>query len=397
MKKLMISGLAAILILASCHQKAGEQTSSSTQGQEKGQAVTNIIELTKLQVSKTGIQFGDFEKRNLRDVVRVNGYLHVPPQNKAEVSSFMGAVVRNIMDREGELVTMGQPLVELASPDFLKLQEDYLVAGSNILYSQKEYERQKELAKDNIASQKAFQEAEAKYNAEKARLASLEQQLLLLNVQVTDLSPSGLQKSFLLKSPIRGYVGKITVNTGSYTEPQKEILTVIDNSHLHVDLMIYEKDLPEVKPGQHVNVTFTNMPELVMGAKIFSIGREFEKDSRTVSAHAELLGNPREDLVPGMYVNGLIETGNADAVVIPEAAVIRDKGKDYIFIVDPLIQKHPEEVAFTAIEVKKGVTNGGYSEVTTLGKLPGKYQVVVKGAYYVLSQMNVGKGAGCVD
>jgi len=101
--------------------------------------------------------------------------------------------------------------------------------------------------------------------------------------------------------------------------------------------------------------------------------------------------------VPGMYVNGLIETGNADAVVIPEAAVIRDKGKDYIFIVDPLIQKHPEEVAFTAIEVKKGVTNGGYSEVTTLGKLPGKYQVVVKGAYYVLSQMNVGKGAGCVD
>ncbi|MEI8004933.1 MAG: efflux RND transporter periplasmic adaptor subunit, partial [Bacteroidota bacterium] len=215
--------------------------------------------------------------------------------------------------------------------------------------------------------------------------------------QVPDPSRSALAKSFLLKSPIRGYVGKITVNTGSYTEPQKEILTVIDNSHLHVDLMIYEKDLPEVKPGQHVSVTFTNMPELVMGARIFSIGREFEKDSRTVSAHAELLGNPREDLVPGMYVNGLIETGNADAVVIPEAAVIRDKGRDYIFIVDPLIQKHPEEVAFTAIEVKKGVTNGGYSEVTTLGQLPGKYQVVVKGAYYVLSQMNVGKGAGCVD
>jgi cobalt-zinc-cadmium efflux system membrane fusion protein len=397
MKTLLIASLAALLLLASCRPKTSEKNPVPEPGPEAAQSAGNIVGLTKLQVIKTGIQFGDFEKRNLRDVVRVNGYLHVPPQNKAEVSSFLGAVVRNILVREGDFVKEGQPLIELASPEFLKLQEDYLVAKSNILFSQKEYERQKELARDNIASQKAFQEAEAKYYAEKARLASLEDQLLLLNVQVKDLSPSGLLTSFQLKSPIKGYVGKITVNTGSYADPQKEILTVIDNSHLHVDLMIYEKDLPDVKPGQHVNVTFTNIPELVMGARIFSIGREFEKDSRTVSAHAELLGNPREDLVPGMYVNGLIETGDAEAVVIPEAAVIRDKGKDYIFIVDPLMQKLPGEVAFTSIEVKKGITNGGYSEVTTLGKLPGKYQVVVKGAYYILSQMNVGKGAGCVD
>jgi len=361
------------------------------------EAVVSVVELTKLQVEKTGIQFGEFEKRNLREVLRVNGYLHVPPQNKAQVSTFMGGIVKAVLVREGDFVHQGQALIDLVHPDFLKLQEDYLVAGSNILFSKKEYERQKELARDNIASQKAFQEAEAKYEGEKARLASLEDQLQLLNVEVKDLSPATLQKSFELRSPIEGYVGKIMVNTGSFAEPQKELLTVIDNSHLHVDLMIYEKDLSKVKAGQHVNITFTNMPELVMGARIFSIGREFENDSRTVNAHAELLGNEKHDLVPGMYVNGLIEIGNADAMVIPESAVIRDKGKDLIFIMDPALQKHPQEVAFTAIEVKKGVTNGGYSEVTTLGNLPSNYKVVVKGAYYVLSQMNVGKGAGCVD
>ena len=361
------------------------------------EAVVSVVELTKLQVEKTGIQFGEFEKRNLREVLRVNGYLHVPPQNKAQVSTFMGGIVKAVLVREGDFVHQGQALIDLVHPDFLKLQEDYLVAGSNILFSKKEYERQKELARDNIASQKAFQEAETKYEGEKAKLASLEDQLQLLNVQVKDLSPATLQKSFELRSPIEGYVGKIMVNTGSYAEPQKELLTVIDNSHLHVDLMIYEKDLSKVKAGQHVNITFTNMPELVMGARIFSIGKEFENDSRTVNAHAELLGSGKHDLVPGMYVNGLIETGDADAIVIPESAVIRDKGKDLIFIMDPALQKHPEEVAFTAIEVKKGVTNGGYSEVTTLGNLPANYKVVVKGAYYVLSQMNVGKGAGCVD
>jgi len=395
MRTLVISAIASLL-LWSCGHKAAENTPEAAHEHE-AEAVTNIVELTKLQVTKTGIQFGDFENRNLRDVVRVNGYLHVPPQNKAQVSAFIGAVIRNIVVKEGEFVKEGQVLMQLASPEFVKLQEDYLVSKSNIVFSQKEYERQKELAKDNIASQKSLQEAEAKYDGEKARLASLEDQLMLLNVQVQDLSSSTLQKSFQLRSPIEGYVGKILVNTGSYAEPQKELVTVIDNSHLHVDLMVYEKDLAKVRPGQHVSITFTNMPELVMGAQIFSIGKEFENDSRTVNAHAELLGTDRHDLVPGMYVNGLIETGSADAVAIPEAAVIRDKGKDYIFIMDPAMQKHPAEVAFTAVEVKKGVTNGGYSEVTTLGKLPAKYQVVVKGAYYVLSQMNVGKGAGCVD
>ena len=396
MRTLLITNLIAITLLCSCKQ-ATETSPAAENKTEVASALPAVVELTKLQVAKTGIQFGDFEKKNLRDVVRVNGYLHVPPQNKAQVSTYMGAVVKTILVKEGEFVRAGQPLIEFAHPDFLKLQEDYLVAKSNIIFSQKEYERQKELSKDNIASQKSFQEAEAKYTAEKARLASLDDQLQMLNVPVNELTVKGLRKTFTLCSPIEGYVGKILVNTGSFAEPRMELLCVIDNSHLHADLMIYEKDLSRVKAGQMVNITFTNMPDLVMEAKIFSIGKEFENESRTVSAHAELLGSSRQDLVPGMYVNGLIETGSADAVVIPEMAVIRDKGKDYIFIKDPAMQKHEAEVAFTPIEVKKGVTNGGYTEVTALGKLPEKYQVVVKGAYYVLSQMNVGMGAGCVD
>lgn len=396
MRTLLITNLIAITLLCSCKQ-AAETSPAAENKTAVASALPAVVELTKLQVAKTGIQFGDFETKNLRDVVRVNGYLHVPPQNKAQVSTYMGAIVKSILVREGEFVKAGRALMELVHPDFLKLQEDYLVTKSNIVFSKKEYERQKELSKDNIASQKSFQEAEARYSGEMARLASLEDQLQLLNVPVNELSASSLRKAFMLCSPIDGYVGKILVNTGSFAEPQKELLCVIDNSHLHVDLMIYEKDLSKIKPGQNVNITFTNMPDLVMAAKIFSIGKEFEDESRTVSAHAELLGNSKQDLVPGMYVNGLIETGSADAVVIPETAVVRDKGRDYIFIKDPAMQKHDAEVAFTPIEVKKGVTNGGYTEVTTLGRLPGKYQVVVKGAYYVLSQMNMGKGAGCVD
>ncbi len=94
------------------------------------EAVVSVVELTKLQVEKTGIQFGEFEKRNLREVLRVNGYLHVPPQNKAQVSTFMGGIVKAVLVREGDFVHQGQALIDLVHPDFLKLQEDYLVQGA---------------------------------------------------------------------------------------------------------------------------------------------------------------------------------------------------------------------------------------------------------------------------
>ena len=386
-----------LFLLSSCGQQPeGGKGTPASPAVSSGQAPVTV-ELTKEQVAKTGITLGDFERRNLRDVLKVNGYLHVPPQNKAEISTFMGGVVRSVLVREGDYVIRGQALLELTHPDFLKLQEDYLVTKSGIGFSRNEYERQKSLSGDNISSQKAFQEAEARYNSEKARLASLSDQLRLLNVSAEDLSPGNLQNSFRITSPIGGYVGKINVNTGTFAEPQKELLCVIDNSRLHADLMIYEKDLDRIRPGQKVSITFTNLPGKLVTAKIFSVGKEFEKDSRTVSAHAELLNTDTRDLVPGMYVNGLIGTGDEETPALPESAIVRDQGKNYIFIVDPSLQKHREEVAFTPVEVKRGVTDGGYSEVTVLGHLPGKYQVVTTGAYYVLSQMNLGKGAGCVD
>ena len=122
-------------MLCSCRQST-ENPAPDQHKAGEAEAVTSVVELTKLQVAKTGIQFGDFEKKNLRDVVRVNGYLHVPPQNKAQVSTYVGAVVKTILVREGEFVHAGQALIELAHPDFLKLQEDYLVAKSNIVFSE---------------------------------------------------------------------------------------------------------------------------------------------------------------------------------------------------------------------------------------------------------------------
>ena len=62
------------MVLASCRQAPSEKPAAGGAGKESTDAFTGNVELTKLQVSKTGIRFGDFEKRNLQEYLE-NSYL----------------------------------------------------------------------------------------------------------------------------------------------------------------------------------------------------------------------------------------------------------------------------------------------------------------------------------
>lgn len=59
----------------------------------------------------------------------------------------------------------------------------------------------------------------------------------------------GTSKSPVLSinAPISGYVSDIYIKIGSNAETGKPMFTILDNSKMHVDLLIYEKDLLKSK------------------------------------------------------------------------------------------------------------------------------------------------------
>jgi cobalt-zinc-cadmium efflux system membrane fusion protein len=97
-----------------------------------------------------------------------------------------------------------------------------------------------------------------------------------------------------------------------------------------------------------------------------------------------------------MYVNALIEESDSLVTALPSEAVVSFDDKDYIFVFER--NKEEDGKSFTEyrmVEVQKGVTGGGYTEVV----LPGDFEpnaaiVVVKGAYNLLSaKKNAGEMA----
>jgi hypothetical protein len=196
------------------------------------------------------------------------------------------------------------------------------------------------------------------------------------------------------------------VKMGSYVDVSTAIAEIVDNSQLHLDLFVYEKDLPKLKSNQTIHFTLTNDPRKEYDAQIYSLGSSFEGESKAVTVHARVEGD-KTGLIDGMNITAVISLEKATVSAVPSDAIVTHQGQDYVFIqseenagrknIDSSLMKegnkeHRVEVTtFERIPVAKGTTDVGYTEITPLKEIPANAKIVVKGAYFVLAKMtNIG-------
>ncbi|QEM09072.1 efflux RND transporter periplasmic adaptor subunit [Mucilaginibacter rubeus] len=374
--------LIAGALLTSCsggsENKEKESPKAETKDKENG------LELSDAQMKSVGITIGPIEQKNLDAVVKANGQLAVPPQNKADVSILSGGIIGNINVLEGQQVQKGQVLATIKNQDLIKIQQDYLAAKNNFTYVQAEYDRQSQLKAAGAGTGKSFQSSEATYNAERSRLTAYESQLRQLGVSPGRITSGNIVSQFPVLSPISGTVGTITANTGAFVQPGTSIMEVVDNSKIHCDLTVFEKDLMAVKVGQKVSFQLTNQNNQVINGTINGINKSFENESKGVIVHAVINNKAHQNLIPGMYVTALISTGSKLTDAVPVDAVVRSEGKQYIFIT--ATHAKDGKTIFTKTEVTTGVAELGYIQITPLSALPAGVQIATKGAFYLQSK-----------
>lgn len=399
---LIAVSLSFITAFYSCSNKntAGEIGITKTDTSAAIDVHSDAVELSEEQMKAVGIQIGSIEEKNLNAVIKASGQLAVPPQNKADVNVLMGGIIRKINVLEGQTVNKGQVLATIENPDFIKMQQEYLTAKNSFSFTQEELQRQKELSDANAGTGKNLQQVQATYNAEKSKILTLEKQLQQIGIDPVSVSNGNIATQVAVTAPISGTIGHIAVNTGTYAETAKPMMEIIDNSQIHCDLIVYEKDLFKVKTGQKVNFMLTNQNNQQIQGEIYGINKSFEDESKGIIVHAVIKDAAKYKLIQGMYVTALIDVGNQQTPAVPVDAVVRSEGKDYIFIVsetqkettkDAKEKKEMNETMhFKKIEVVTGVTELGYIQITVLDELPADLKVVVKGAFYILSKSKGG-------
>ncbi|MFM7021854.1 MAG: efflux RND transporter periplasmic adaptor subunit [Flavobacteriales bacterium] len=350
---------------------------------------SNTVELTEAQYKVAGIELGNIENRSLSGTIQANGFLDVPPQSKVTISAPMAGFVKETEMLQGAYVKKGQAIAVLQHPDYIQMQQDYLESSSQLEFLKNEYERQQQLAKENVSSQKVLQQAKANYITNKAKADGLRAKLQLLNINVSALENGNMQSTINLYAPIEGYVTKVNVNIGAFVNPTDMMFEIVNTEHLHAELTIFEKDVPRLRIGQKVLFTLAN-EATQRKAVVYLIGREINAD-RTVQIHCHIDKEDKEFL-PGMYLKAMVETDNALVPALPDEAIVSFEGKKYIFT---LGAKQGNEQHFNMVEIQSGLSEVGFTEVILPKSMDSKQKIVVKGAYNLLAKMkNSEEGEG---
>jgi cobalt-zinc-cadmium efflux system membrane fusion protein len=382
MKNYIVITLFSFLGLISCKNNSSEET---TANDPKEAVVENsVVTFTNEQIKAIDLQLGNFEKKNLTTTLKINGKLSLPPQYQAQVSILTGGVVKNILVQEGEFVTAGKTLATIVNTEVIQLQQDYLENNANLNYLEKEYQRQKELRDDNINAGKTYQQAQRELQIAQAKKETLRSKLAQLGINAGKLSSKNIASSIAISAPISGYIQHINLSMGKYADANAVLFEIIDNRFLHLDLKVFEKDIHKIKIGQSITFSDANDVSHTHPAKIYAVNKAFEPNEQAVLVHAKI-NETTETLLPGMYVEARVKIDNNNTIALPTEAIVNNGNDHFIFI---SIGKN----RFKQIKVNIGTTDLGFTEVKVIDKVPADAKVVIKGAYYLLSELTKGSG-----
>jgi cobalt-zinc-cadmium efflux system membrane fusion protein len=361
-------------------------------GREKGRAENkvaevlpeDIVELRADQIKLANIETGTVEIKSLSGKLKVSGIVAVAPQNLATVCMPLGGFVKSTTLMPGNRVQKGQILAILENQEFVDIQQNYLEAKNKLEFAEAEYQRHSELYKNDVYSRQNLQQVTADYKNLKALVKALEQKLALIGINPDSLHEDDISRSVAVVSPIAGFVKAVNINIGKFVAPADVMFEIVNSDKLFLELTLFEKDANKVSAGQKIRFFINNETEL-HEAVIYQTGKSISND-KTYKVYASVPGVCK-NVLPGMYVNAIIEASGNQVTALPSDAVVSFDDRDYIFV----FEKNKEEsgnpfTEYRMIEIHKGVTDNGFIEVV----LPEGFdihtaRVVIKGAYNLLS------------
>ena len=334
------------------------------------------IQISKIQFDQNKMVLGSIEQQAFPSTISVNGMIDVPPENRAVVNTTMGGYIKTTPLLEGDVVKKGQSLVTLENPEFVTMQQDYMEVKEQLNYLKAEFDRQKTMLEENITSQKSYLQAESSYKTALAKYNGLRKQLTMLNISPSRVENGEITSVITLYAPIDGSITKVNVSKGTYVSPATSIMEIIDNTHIHLELSVFEKDIMKIKKGQKIAFKIPEASNETYEAEVHLVGTTLN-ENRTIKVH----GHPIDDsthFLTGMFVNADIIVAQSNANVLPESTIVEIEDEFYVLVLD---ETNDTDYYFNQVKVDIGNTVNGYTELKTNTAFKATDQLLVKGAF----------------
>src|SRR5712691_11522594 len=289
------------------------------------------------------------ERTDLTSKVTANG--RIDAKRKVDLSANVMGQIINLAVREGDVVKKGDFLLQIdqkqlaasaqgAAASLQALFSDRDAARANAVEAQHNFKRAQKNFAQKITSATDLDRARAAYDGAQANVAAIEQRIEQSRANLTAARDT-LSKTTML-APMDGIVTALPVEEGevavigTMNNPGTKLLTIADMSVVEAVMEVDETDVPNVKVGQHANVTIDAYPNKIFNGVVTEVGSSpivrnvGLGGSSTEAVNFEVkiqVENPPPGVRPGFSASADIITGTRTKVVaIPiQALIIREK------------------------------------------------------------------------
>lgn len=360
-----------LLLFTQCQSKPEEKVKQTTENEE------DMVSFTAAQLKNAPIETVMLSEKNIGTVLKLNGKIDVPPQSLVSVSVPLGGYLKTSKLLPGTHVNKGEIIAIMEDPQYIKLQQDYLQAKSKLQFAELDYKRQRELNESQASSEKVMQQAQAEMNNQRITMNALAQQLRLININPNQLNENTISKSVPIRSQINGFVSKVNFNIGKYVNPADVLFELIDPTDIHLNLTVYEKDISKLAIGQKLFAYSNAEPNKKYEGEILLISKDISNDGfAEVHCHFEQYD---KSLLPGTYMNAILETKTTFSYALPEESIVSFEGKDYVFV--ELKKQNYKMMPVTTAEKENG-----FVQIINHSDFTGK-NIVTKNAYTLLMKL----------
>lgn len=313
------------------------------------------ISIDPVTVQNMGLRTALVQKQKLTRTIRTVGHIDYNEELLYTLNTkISGWIEKLYVDKTGEPVKKGQPLLEIYAPELVSTQQEYLTALKNF-----------QQLKDSPFPE-AQRGAADLLETSKRRLLNWD----ISEAQIDQLEKKGeVKKTLVLYSPADGVVTEKNVTDGAFVEAGSDLFKIGGLSTVWVLAHIYEYELPYIKLGQTAFIESPYFPGEKLQGRVTFTYPYLNEMTRDVKVRIEV-PNPGLKLKPEMYANVTIASElSGKRVVIPEEAVIRSGKRQIVFL-------DMGEGKFIPREVVTGVSGENHVMEIKQGLMPGEKVVV---------------------
>jgi len=349
------------LSFAGCGSGPEEPASKMTSytSSESASETAELFSVPKEQMAH--VQVVPVEKTKLQRVLRLTGSVTYNQFKTTPVFSAIGGPVHEILVAPGETVHAGEALLTVNSPDYSVARSAYIKAKDALQLADRNLHRAEDLYAHGAIAEADLQVAESNRTQAEADMVSSQDALHALGIKDPDAIVKNPGKTTLqipVIAPVDGEIVDRLVGPGQLLQGgTTQCFTISNMGQVWVLVNVYQSDLAYVHVGDDVEINTDSFPDVFHG-RISYIAPALDPNTRTLQARI-VTDNPGKKLKKDMYVTASVLAGvNADALTVPDAAVLRDtENQPYVYV-------QTEGNRFARRLVKAGDSNAGRTQIT---------------------------------